>query len=127
MAAWRATGAAEEGYDAFADWSRRSTKHDASETRSRWRHWGASPPDKLGFGTLVYEARQIMPTWLPPSRRPRSRVGNAPVVQVVAGGALQAAEQGVAALVSGNAELFRRDDQLVYVLRAPMRGAGVRE
>ena len=33
---------------------------------ARWQHYFESPPTKIGFGTLYYEARQIRPFFVPP-------------------------------------------------------------
>jgi hypothetical protein len=71
MATWRASGGSQEGLAAFLDWSRKSSKFDAGETEFKWRHYADSPPDKLGFGTLVFLARKADPGWVPPSRRPQ--------------------------------------------------------
>ena len=32
-------------------------------TEARWQHYKTSPPTKIGFGTLVYLARQHSPGW----------------------------------------------------------------
>jgi hypothetical protein len=76
MAIWRASGGSPEGFKAFDGWSQRSDKYDADETRFRWNHYYASPPDSIGFGTLVYEARQTEPDWEPPSRRHSNGAAN---------------------------------------------------
>jgi RecA-family ATPase len=78
MAVWRASGGSEEGFEEFDKWSKKSLKYDGDETLFRWRHYSDSPPSKIGFGTLVYLARQIDPNWKPPSKEkddePRLRV-----------------------------------------------------
>jgi hypothetical protein len=63
LAAWGATAGSEVGFEAFAEWSAKSSKHDGAKTRERWDHYKASPPTKIGFGTLVYLARQNKPEW----------------------------------------------------------------
>jgi hypothetical protein len=68
MAVWRASGGSHEGFEEFDKWSQQSPKYDSEETLFRWRHYFDSPPDKLGFGTLVYLARLSRPGWKPPSR-----------------------------------------------------------
>ena len=74
MAAWRASGGSRDGFDAFDAWSRKSAKYDADETEFRWDHFFKSPPDQIGFGTLVHFARKVDPHWVPPSRRAADRL-----------------------------------------------------
>ena len=69
MALFAASGGSEAGLAAFDRFSQQSAKYDAAETRHRWEHYRQSPPDRLGPGTLVYEARQADPTFRLPSRR----------------------------------------------------------
>ena len=69
MALFAASGGSEAGLAAFDRFSRQSAKYDAAETRHRWEHYRQCPPDRLGPGTLVYEARQADPTFRLPSRR----------------------------------------------------------
>jgi hypothetical protein len=73
MATWRASGGSKEGFEAFDSFSRKSKKYDAEETRYRWNHFHYSPPDKIGYGTLVHEAQQVEPDWEPPSRQPNGQ------------------------------------------------------
>jgi len=70
MALFAASGGSEAGFAAFDCISRRSAKHDVGETRGRWEHYRQFPPDRLGPGTLVYEARQADPAFRFPSRGP---------------------------------------------------------
>jgi uncharacterized protein DUF3987/primase-like protein len=65
MATWGATGGSEEGWKAFAEWSAKASKNDPEATRARWEHYKKSPPNRIGFGTLVYHARQHKPGWTP--------------------------------------------------------------
>ncbi|MBR0797539.1 DUF3987 domain-containing protein [Bradyrhizobium jicamae] len=65
MATWGATGGGDEGGKLFADWSAKSSKNDPEATAARWQHYYSSPPTRLGFGTLVYLARQHSPGWMP--------------------------------------------------------------
>ena len=69
MALFAASGGSDAGFSAFDRFSERSAKYDAADTQHRWEHYRRSPPDRLGPGTLVYEARQIDPTFWLPSRR----------------------------------------------------------
>ncbi|MBN8900589.1 MAG: AAA family ATPase, partial [Rhodospirillales bacterium] len=71
MAAWRATGGSEDGFEAWGQWSATHPASDGEAARERWDHWTqSSPPDRIGFGTLVYLARQADPNWQQPSKRP---------------------------------------------------------
>jgi hypothetical protein len=73
MAVWRASGGSEEGFEAFDDWSALcAAKYDGDKTEFDWRRYHRSPPDQIGFGSLVHWARQVKPDWMPPSRRPPS-------------------------------------------------------
>jgi putative DNA primase/helicase len=69
MALFAASAGSEAGFAAFDRLSRQSDKHDPAETRYRWEHYRCSPPDRLGPGTLIYEARQADPAFRLPSRR----------------------------------------------------------
>jgi RecA-family ATPase len=61
MAAWNATGGC--GFNAFDMWSRKSPKYNANNTAARWKHYSTSPPDRIGAGTIFYEAKQQAPGW----------------------------------------------------------------
>src|SRR4029077_12179845 len=41
----------------------KSSKNNKETTERRWQHYRTSPPDRIGFGTLVYNARQHSPGW----------------------------------------------------------------
>jgi putative DNA primase/helicase len=75
MAVWGATGGSEDGYEAFREWSEKSGKHDDGSCRERWDHWMRSPPDRIGIGTLLYEANKADPEWVKPSRRGKGESG----------------------------------------------------
>jgi hypothetical protein len=68
MAVWRATEGSDAGMEAFDYWSQLSRKYDPAAAAERWRAYAGSPPDSIGFGSLVYEARQADPAWSPPSQ-----------------------------------------------------------
>ena len=51
--------------------SRKSDKYDAAKTDARWDHFPHSPPNDLGFGSIVFKVREIVPEWIPPSKLPR--------------------------------------------------------
>lgn len=63
MATWAATGGSQEGYDAFATWSRLSPAHDENAARRCWNEVTASPPDRIGAGTLFHLASEAAPGW----------------------------------------------------------------
>ena len=63
MTIWASTDGSEEGRLAFHEWSAKAKKYDQAETEKRWQHYFRSPPTRLGFGSLVYRARQADPEW----------------------------------------------------------------
>jgi hypothetical protein len=63
MATWNATDGSDVGRTAFAEWSAKSKKNDPQATSQRWEHYSKSPPERIGFGTLVYLARKHAPGW----------------------------------------------------------------
>ena len=63
MTIWRSTDGSEEGRLAFHAWSAKARKYDQAETEKRWQHYFRSPPARLGFGSLVYRAREADPEW----------------------------------------------------------------
>ena len=67
LATWRSSGGSEEGREVFHDWSRKSAKYDAGDTDTTWDRFARSPPDRIGFATLFYMARQADPNWRKPS------------------------------------------------------------
>jgi RecA-family ATPase len=73
MAVWRASGGSAEGFKEFDRWSSKSPIYDGEETEFRWRHYFDSPPSSIGFGKLVYWARERKPDWRPPSKRQPDR------------------------------------------------------
>ena len=66
MAAWRASGGRGAGLDAWMAWSAKHPCHDVGACEERWQHWFASPPTRIGFGTLYYEARKWRPLFVAP-------------------------------------------------------------
>jgi hypothetical protein len=71
MAIWAASGGADYGLSMFHMLSAKSKKYDEDATTARWQHYANSPPNAIGFGTLVHEAREIDPTFTIPSREPK--------------------------------------------------------
>jgi len=67
MAAWSATGGSEEGYAAFAAWSAKNPSDDPTQTRRAWDEVTASPPSRIGAGTLFHLAKEANPSWCSPS------------------------------------------------------------
>lgn len=63
LATFAASGGNEAGFQAFNTWSRESAKYDQDTTRKRWEEFRASPPTRIGFGTLSYLADQAAPGW----------------------------------------------------------------
>ena len=57
------TAGSEDGRQAFHEWSAKARKCDKAGTDERWKHYFRSPPTRLGFGSLVYRARQADPNW----------------------------------------------------------------
>ena len=47
-------------------WSAKHPCHDPGACEERWQHWFASPPTRIGFGTLYYEARKWRPLFVAP-------------------------------------------------------------
>jgi hypothetical protein len=66
MAVWRSSGGSGDGLDAWIMWSEKHPCHDHAACNERWQHWFESPPTRIGFGTLYYEARKIRPLFVPP-------------------------------------------------------------
>ncbi len=69
LATYAASGGSDDGRQAFEEWSAKSPKNDPTTTRARWDHYRASPPDRIGMGTLVYLARKHDPSWRLPSQK----------------------------------------------------------
>jgi hypothetical protein len=65
LATYRATNGCSAGFDAFDEWSRKSSKYDAATTRQRWEEISRSPPQVIGIGTLIYLADLASPGWRP--------------------------------------------------------------
>jgi Bifunctional DNA primase/polymerase, N-terminal/Family of unknown function (DUF5906)/Primase C terminal 2 (PriCT-2) len=71
MAIWAASGGAEYGLHIAADYSEKSKKYSEEETAKRWADISKRPPTSIGFGSLVYRAREVDPDFELPSRRPK--------------------------------------------------------
>jgi hypothetical protein len=68
---YAATGGSDVGLALFLDWSRRSKKFDASNTRERWKHYASSPPDRTNAGAIFNLARAVWPGFVRPSKYAR--------------------------------------------------------
>src|SRR5262249_8662614 len=58
LATWRATGGSDEGFAIWDEWSRKSSKHNADNTRREWDRITRSPPSRIGAGTIFFLANQ---------------------------------------------------------------------
>jgi hypothetical protein len=56
MALHAASGGSEEGRGLFHRFSAKSDKYNEKKTEARWEHYHKHPPNRIGFGTLYYEA-----------------------------------------------------------------------
>tara|TARA_R110001592_G_scaffold7065_6_gene39739 strand:- start:44780 stop:46564 length:1785 start_codon:yes stop_codon:yes gene_type:complete len=63
MATFSASAGSSDGFVAFDQWSQKSQKYDAGVTSERWTHYFTSPPNRIGMGTLAFEANAADPTW----------------------------------------------------------------
>ena len=65
MRVFRATAGADEGLEAWLEWSARYDGYGGSDTcEARWEHWSrSSPPTHGGYGTLHWMAAQATPGW----------------------------------------------------------------
>ncbi|MGH9436802.1 MAG: PriCT-2 domain-containing protein [Terriglobia bacterium] len=117
MATWYASGGSDEGYEVFDAWSQKSQKYTQKGTWERWKGFYRSPPERIGFGTLVYEAQKIDPDWTP------GRALDLPQIHVEQGRRHEAADAGIAALAKGSPAIYRRGIQIVQVMRTPAKAA----
>jgi putative DNA primase/helicase len=63
LAIWRATGGSEEGFAIWDEWSRKSGRYDADNTRREWESITRSPPTRIGGGSIFFHANQVDPRW----------------------------------------------------------------
>jgi hypothetical protein len=61
MALFRASGGSEAGFDLFNKWSKKWPRYNGSRTSERWRAYAASPPDRIGAGTIFRMATEASP------------------------------------------------------------------
>lgn len=100
MATWAATGGRPAGFAAWNAWASGHPSYDAKATVERWRHFTASPPQKIGAGTLFHMARQARPDWRKPTE------AAAPVPAPVTGG-LRLLSPGACADAPGRAYIIK--------------------
>lgn len=67
MASWRATGGSGEGYELWRAWSSQNHVHRDQDTEKVWRSFIRNPPTRVNFATLVYQAKQFDPNFIPRS------------------------------------------------------------
>jgi hypothetical protein len=64
MAVYAASGGSDEGEVLFDKWSQKSkAKYNADKTAEKWKDYHNSPPNRIGFGSLVYWADKADPSW----------------------------------------------------------------
>ena len=68
LAVFASCGGSDEGKALFIEWSAQSLAYDAAETEAVWEQVLRSPPDRIGFGSLVYWARLSDPEFTPKPR-----------------------------------------------------------
>jgi hypothetical protein len=111
LAVYASCGGSDEGFEAFQAWSAKSPKYDQGETEFHWNKFHRSPPTRSGFGTLVHYAREAQPGWVPPSKR----ATGLPVIAVEAGKRHDAADRGIAALVTAGVPFYQRNRRIVRI------------
>jgi hypothetical protein len=57
MMIYAATGGSDDGLEVWITWSAKSPKHVAGACDPRWKHFAASPPTRIGAGTLFFLAK----------------------------------------------------------------------
>jgi len=117
LAVFASCGGSDEGKALFIEWSAQSPAYAAAESEAVWEQVRRSPPDRIGFGSLVYWARQGDPKFTPtPTPTPRAK----PIIQIVGGdiaGVVDAAEDHLIAL---DHDLYQRGDFIVRPGTVPM-------
>jgi hypothetical protein len=85
MACFRACGGDYAGLEVWRGWSAKCETHSDAECDARWANYQISPPDALGFGSIMYWAREANkaigweggPLWLRENRGPEA-IGECP-------------------------------------------------
>ena len=134
MAVRNATGGSEEGWEAFEKWSAKSKSHNRKgddDCRHHWEHWERSPGGRVGIGKLMMAARETVPGWVRPSRRPEAEFevvegpeGNGGIppwapfggsggmtrrrIKITAGELHHLASEGEAAIIASGLPVFQR-------------------
>ena len=60
FAVWAACAGAEEGLVLWENWSRQNPNYTDGDCETAWNQMTASPPDRVGFGSLLFVARAEM-------------------------------------------------------------------
>ena len=133
MAVRNATGGSEEGWEVFEKWSAKSKSHNRKgddDCRHHWEHWERSPGGRVGIGKLMMAAREAVPGWVRPSRRPEAEFeaiegpeGNGGIppwapfggegvarrrIKIIAGELHHLASEGEAAIIASGLPVFQR-------------------
>jgi hypothetical protein len=111
LATWAATDGSEIGRKAFHEFSAKSSKYDQVQTDKRWEHFKTSPPTNIGFGTLVYLARQASPGWTFGSNLPTIKYG--PLSKM--------ADRAAEVLLEAQVPFYQRGDKLVRPVVLPVK------
>jgi primase-like protein len=61
MAIFAATGGHQRGFEAFAMWSKKSSKSHGGHVK-RWKNYRRHPPTKISAGSIIYWANEADPT-----------------------------------------------------------------
>lgn len=61
MAIWRSSDGT--GFAVFDQWSKKSVKYNAQETREKWLEYSKYPPDRIGVGSIIRWANKLSPGW----------------------------------------------------------------
>lgn len=61
MAVWRSSNGT--GFAVFDDWSLKSSKYSARQTRDKWLEYSMYPPDRIGVGSIIRWANELSPGW----------------------------------------------------------------
>lgn len=116
MATWAATGGSEAGRKAFHEWSDKSSRYNKADTDARWDHFATSPPMRIGFGSLVYQARKHSPGWTFGTTLPVVKFGPLSVM----------ADRAAEILLEAKVPFYQRGNKLVRPVVLPVKTFGGR-
>jgi Primase C terminal 2 (PriCT-2)/RepB DNA-primase from phage plasmid len=63
LATWRGTNGNDYGFQAFDQWSAKSSKYNKRFTEKTWGGFFKSPPNRIDAGTLIFLADEAKPGW----------------------------------------------------------------